>query len=596
MRFRLLTAVALTSLAVVAPAASATASVDDFSFSSFTADYYLDRDADGNAHLRVVETLVAQFPDFDQNHGIERHLPKTYDDVDLHPKVSSVTDGHGKSLKYSVKDDGYSYLTARIGDPDAYVHGTQTYRLEYTFDNVVRSFSDTNADEFYWDVNGTGWLQDFDKVTARVHLGPGLAKQLTGKSACYVGGEGSTDRCSIARAGNTITAKATGLTGFETATISIGFDRSAFVDAPKHGDSWLWTVTPWVLLGLLLIIAVMVLGLRLFVWRNAPGSTVIAQYAPPKDIYPRLAAEVLRKRRRGLPAQIVDFAVRGVVRMREFPDEPKSKRFELELLDANPKALSKQERVLLSMLFGKLTTGRKLRLDRGDRSLGDRLAQHSGDEAYQARERGYRHQPKSVWPARIRWALFVLVAAVIALAWFADQNQTTNQMIVIAVFVVASVGIVLFIVVSPPLVLTAKGAILRDHLLGLRDYIALAEADRIRVLQAADTAERIDVTDRSAVLKLYERLLPYAMIWGVDRSWMRELEQNYSISENADWFAGSTAVTGIAVFSGAIGSTHFATTPSAPSSGGSGGGSNSGGSGGGGSAGGGGGGGGGGGW
>ena len=46
------------------------------------ADYTLGKDADGSATLHTVETLVADFPDIDQNRGIIRNIPAKYGDVD----------------------------------------------------------------------------------------------------------------------------------------------------------------------------------------------------------------------------------------------------------------------------------------------------------------------------------------------------------------------------------------------------------------------------------------------------------------------------------------------------------------------------------
>ena len=46
--------------------------VNDFTFDSFDVVYRLGRDAEGHATLLTTETLVARFPDFDQNRGIRR--------------------------------------------------------------------------------------------------------------------------------------------------------------------------------------------------------------------------------------------------------------------------------------------------------------------------------------------------------------------------------------------------------------------------------------------------------------------------------------------------------------------------------------------
>jgi ABC-type glycerol-3-phosphate transport system substrate-binding protein len=82
---RLLGSAALLAVAaaVLLPATAASADTSDFTFDSFDADYTITRADDGTSHLDVVETIVARFPDFDQNRGIIRAIPSDYDGVDL---------------------------------------------------------------------------------------------------------------------------------------------------------------------------------------------------------------------------------------------------------------------------------------------------------------------------------------------------------------------------------------------------------------------------------------------------------------------------------------------------------------------------------
>ncbi len=91
--------------------------------------------------------------------------------------------------------------------------------------------------------------------------------------------------------------------------------------------------------------------------------------------------------------------------------------------------------------------------------------------------------------------------------------------------------------------LTDKGAELRDHLEGLREYIRLAEADRLKVLQSPSGADRSPVStdDPREVLKLNEKLLPYAVLFGLEKEWAEELSKYY-VDESPDWYAGSDRV------------------------------------------------------
>jgi len=84
-------------------ASPARADVDDFTFDAFHADMLLSRASDGHAALQVTETIVARFPDEDQNRGIVRAIPDDYDGVPLRTQVVSVTDGDGNAVPYEIE-------------------------------------------------------------------------------------------------------------------------------------------------------------------------------------------------------------------------------------------------------------------------------------------------------------------------------------------------------------------------------------------------------------------------------------------------------------------------------------------------------------
>ena len=49
----------------------------------------------------------------------------------------------------------------------------------------------------------------------------------------------------------------------------------------------------------------------------------------------------------------------------------------------------------------------------------------------------------------------------------------------------------------------------------------------------------IDTSDGKQIVKLYEKLLPWAIIWGVEDTWARELQiQLQQTGEQLDWYAG----------------------------------------------------------
>ena len=98
---------------------------------------------------------------------------------------------------------------------------------------------------------------------------------------------------------------------------------------------------------------------------------------------------------------------------------------------------------------------------------------------------------------------------------------------ILAIFTVidAGVAVVVFVVVVSRVPLAAGGAELRDHVEGLRVSIELAEADRRRFLQSPEGAlcTRVSTTDRAEVLALNEKLLPYSVLFSLEKRWAEEI-------------------------------------------------------------------------
>lgn len=132
---------------------------------------------------------------------------------------------------------------------------------------------------------------------------------------------------------------------------------------------------------------------------------------------------------------------------------------------------------------------------------------------------------------------------------------------------------------------TAAGSETRDHLAGLKEFISWAEKDRIQMLQSPQGAERrpVNTDDPRAMLHLYERLLPYAIVFNQEKEWTKVLETRYESAGMAapTWYAGTSAFSASAL-SSSISSLSSASSSSSSSGGSTGGGSAGGGGGGGG--------------
>ena len=560
--------------------------VNDFTFDSFDVEYRLGRDAEGHATLVTTETLVARFPDYDQNRGIRRSLPATYQGHTTQLTVLSVTDGDGQPRRFDVEyGSGIVDIIAAVPEGQ-FVRGEQTYVITYTQRDVVDFFASSNAEEFYWNLTGTDWAQPFARVSGTVVLDDGLRSALRDQDACYRGDAGASERCAITRTGDTLTIDELAIGPYQTVTIAIGFAPGTFT---LFDTSYL--VSPWGWLQLLAVLgavaaAIAALVLRATRYRNAPGRPVIvAEYLPPRGMSLLEAAVLTRHRPRAVASQLVDFAVRGVLTIIETPATWFRWRDSWMLRLESTDGVDGEERNLLQYFFPGLIVGTEHALTAQNTSLSQSIQAQLTRMASGVIARGWRYRI----PAR-HSVLLPGLATVAGIGVFtagivmSDEGRGGDlPWMLMAVPIVAVVVIGACLWRSP---LTPEGAELVDHLKGLEVYIELAEADRMRVLQSPEGAERepVDATSRDERLKLVERLLPWAVLTKHEREWAKELGEFYAEGEGPRWFSSSRAfsVAGFTAGVGSVSSTLSSSYSGSSSSGGSSGGGSSGGGGGGG--------------
>jgi uncharacterized membrane protein YgcG len=561
-------------------AAPATAGVDDFEFESMTVQYSLSRDADGTARLHVVETLVALFPEYDQNRGIVRDIPTDYGRVDTGVDIRSVTDEAGQAVPYEESRwsdyAGDEYVSLALGT-DEFVHGRTTYVIEWTAHDVIGTFD--TGQEFYWDVNGTGWAQPFGEVSAALVLSPELRAATTGDTACFFGYDSSTERCDIRMTEEGVEIVPLALGGYQNVSMVVGFEPGTFREGTPVDKTWPFVVLPWVLLGVLAAAGLTAVALRRFLWRHAPGRGIIVpEYEGPEELGVMSAAALLGRPAAGFPAQLVKLAVDDIVHLVEDPEEREHRRFRLDLLDRSAAVHAPDDRALRKLFEKKTKDGASLVLDRKNRRLGDRVASLTAQAKGSLRpaylSRGERSPLRRVifWPA-----LAVLVGAILlAVLCGIEDVGSTLLSITVPVAIVGSLIVMGFS--GKPERRTEKGTAAYEQLLGLRDYLQLAEADRLRVLQSPEGAvrTRIDPSNPAAVVKLYERLLPWAIVWGVEKQWAAELAAHYGeTTPPSSSLQFSSGFSSLASLGTTFAASSFATTPPVSSSSGSGGSSSS---------------------
>lgn len=565
------------------------ASVNNFTIEVFKAEYYLDKDSGGHSTLKTVESITAEFPNINQNHGIERAIPMSYDGHDTSLNITSVKDQNGVELNYSTYKSNDN-LVLRIGNPDIYVHGLKVYIITYTQRDVTRFFVDTNSDEFYWDTNGTGWSQPFKYIAARLYIGSGIKDSLASKQSCYFGVSGSTSQCDIKNQDNIITASTRNLGVGENMTIAVGFKPKTFVAYTETFRDFITRYSSIISIVFSLAILVMIVLLRLTKGKGTPRTTaIVAEYLPPKNADVALSSVILGKNRAWVAATYVDLAVRHKIKIYELEKKRWSKvNYNLELISVG--GLTKAETDIVKALFGSdLVIGSKYEIITGtpDTILFNKLkSAYKKVKKFTKSDNFIFNEDKLIYLTIGLTVLSVAISLGLGILFISPKTLFVGA----SFFICVLLAIIDIVVVSTMNSLTPKGRELHTYLKGLELYIKISEQDRLKVLQSPSGAEKTpaDINNKTMLVKLYERVLPYAVLFGQEKDWVRVLGVYYEQQNmQPDWYVGNTTFnivmfsSAFSNFSGSATNSSY-TSPSSSFSGGAGGGGFSGGGGGGG--------------
>ena len=571
---------ALIPIISFAPGTASFADVNDFSFESFDATYEIsvDETKENRPEMIVTEKLVALFPMVEQNRGIRRSIPlQSYQIFPGLIEIISITDQTGQPREYeSTQEEGFLNLAIKSSD-GSYVFGKQTYIIKYKQYWVINDFdSGKGINEFYWDINGNGWLQSFGSVSSTVILDPLLAKNVIPKSMrCYEGDFGSTGSCKVTQPSeNTYKFNSLDLGPEETQTIAIGFNRGvANIDGPQAVNSSSW---PGFLVSLFALIAILIWAIyyRVTQLRNLGKTTaIIPQYQPPKE--PDLAVSALISGRVGLlnQASVIELAVKKLIELEQLQDT-KDGAFILRRTSVN--ATNQNHTDLLGAL-GLSKAGDELNLSSdmdalNQATLSTNIAKLRARIVRQVKSGGYFKKRALGIPALV---FLVALASLIGLTAFAVvvDSESVSFLTVIPILLGVPYLVVYWLILSKR-VMTAKGAEVDSYLKGMKMYIELAEKDRLDFLQSPKGAglKPSEIEGRT-VLKLYEEVLPWAILLGLHKQWNGVLNTLYEKDSTPVWFVGAP------VFAASFSSLDriLAQSLSVDSSGGSGGGGSAGG-------------------
>lgn len=552
------------------PTAHATTNVDDFYFSNYIVDYYLSRAEDGTSRLHVVEKFAAEFPEYDQNRGFIRSIAATNnkganvtipDVVSLNLTATRNGDSSKVVDKIVYNRDAETY-DVYLQNPNAYVHGHQLYTLEYDMSNVItgvgyggktysyRDQAKIYQQEFYWDTNGTEWFQRFEYLTANVHfVGMDLSEVLdpemlaahaagaTTGTHCYTGyyGEDGQD-CAITTLEDGYSFQATtALNRGENLTLAITLKADAFA-LPVYVVTFK-DFLPFIFWGVIILIFVI---LFFIIWRRHRKLTrenrqyyksllKPVQYLPPKDLSVSQAAYFVldHRAKAGAVNTLLELAVRHKIELIKAPSQRLFHKTTWQIRVKSLDGLNKSEKAILQLAgdgddepkVGDVLT-LKTRPTSARRAALATLAR-TDDKIVLRKLKLLKSQSALAKTSSggTRWVVLLIILISFLIPGYAYIYETIFgevDMFGIMVMMVLMATILLTMRSlinendSPYAQMTQRGMEMVAYMDGLRQYIKLAEADRLEFLQSVKGA---DTTPQGVVKTLRAPVALRRSLW-----------------------------------------------------------------------------------
>ncbi len=607
---------------------------------NFRSDIVVARDGE----LTVSETITVNVENQQINHGIFRDFPLTFEDEtgrirEVGFSLNSVElddqpeDYHTESIAGGIR--------IYAGSADRYVsRGVHTYRITYTTSRQIGYWDD--HDELYWNVTGNGWMFPIEHAIAHVRLPDGANAT---DISFYTGPLGSKEQNARASqdGGRVVVETTRPLGPNEGLTFAISMPVGT-IEAPSRGTEWYWWFMDNRNAIIGVFGALLVWGWYGWSWakvgRDPPRGVMVPRWDAPEGISPALMNYIDQKGFgdggwKAFSAAALNLAVKGRLKLEDLknsiiltdipdgggwgrmsPGEAAimqrvrssggefviDKSHGVSVKSAGSafvSAIEKEHRgkyyqfnagyIVLGVIFSILTLVALIAFGRFSDDavfmlIFPNILAVVGGVFAGVLGRGLSSASLfvKVLTAVVLGVVAVVLIGVLGLLFIAVGGTLMSSGELPAVLALVSIvvaNILFFFIMGAP---TPLGSKMMDGIDGLRQYLTLAEKDRMNMRGAPEMSP-----------KHFETLLPYAVALGVEKPWTETFDAWLAAAKMAEtyqptWYYGSDMgrfSRNIGGFSHSMASTIRSTLPPPPkssSSGSSGGGFSGGGGGGGG--------------
>jgi uncharacterized membrane protein len=472
-----------------------------------------------DASVKISEEINYDFA-LESRHGIYRDIPLRYQarggNYNLRFIMDSITDENANKYLYSTSNlaDG---IRIKIGDSDIFVTGQKYYQINYQIKRAINYFSD--HDEFYWNFTGNSWNVPILQAEASVVLPENVKSELI-QVDCFIGILGSKQQCQSKEVfGNAATFKAQNLAAGEGLTIIVGFPKGTVIQQTKWQNFAETTRDNWII-----FLPIVIFFLCYFIWFKygrdpKPLIPVVAQYESPDNLSPAECDYILNEHfsKSFLTAEIIQLAVNGYIKIKHemkkgFLGFAKEDFRIIRLKDIS--SITSQTQKQVFEIFFKNSASEILLSELDNKSFATNIETSKSEIKKGVIGQGYF--PNN--PLVIRSLFITPVVLLSILGLIISVGRTIN---IISILISAIVALFFAYLMSKR---TQKGSDTRQQILGLKLYIATAEQDRINFHNAPEKNP-----------ELFEKLLPYAIVFGLSKVWSKAFEKIYT--KNPNWYS-----------------------------------------------------------
>ncbi|MFA5080565.1 MAG: DUF2207 domain-containing protein [Candidatus Paceibacterota bacterium] len=487
-------------------------------------NYQVDIQVNQDATVNIKESILYDFGN-EQRHGIIRNIPYRYKNnagnFNLRYENLSVKDENNNDYNFSISFEGENY-SVKIGDKDILVTGQRNYIISYTVKRAIGYFSD--HDELYWNAIGTEWTVPIKKVLINMNgFGVNNVK-------CFYGDYGSQNECSVFQMKNTYEATSENLDVGSGVTIAMSFNKGVIYEPTQNEKIIEFIKDNWIVAIPFLVF------IFLFYWwfrygRDPKGKgVIIAQYSPLPELSPLESKAVMNEivDTQKIASEIILLAIKKYLTI-EKTTEKKSGIFDSDdyifkkLKEPDSNLTEFQNKLMVEFFSdkdGKITQEISLsNIKEYPQSMAAFISSEGPKMIYQklTDEKYFPNNPQSVRISYIIAGCLITFFSFVPL--IIDPFSGWINIVAIAI---SGIMIIIFGLIMPRK--TIKGVTAKEYMLGLKKYISVAEAERIKFHNAPEKNP-----------KHFEELLPYAIMFGLEKEWAKKFE---GLNYNPSWYSG----------------------------------------------------------